>query len=116
MSTSSDAFLRDPNRACLNAPLDVFVTVGDEADEPPFPTVEARSFCDVCPVRPDCLTYALAHGIDFGVWGGMSAYQRGLLTRKKERKRCPSCGSMDIVLENGSEICLACGVSWEVWN
>jgi hypothetical protein len=116
MSSSSDAFMRNPDRSCVNAPLEVFVTSGDEADEPPFPSEDARYYCDRCPVRPECLMYALDNGVDFGVWGGMSAYQRGLLRRKKERKRCPSCSSTDIVLENGSEICLACGVSWEVWN
>lgn len=115
MNFSSDEFLRDPDRACRDAPLDVFITPGDAADEPPYPTPKAKSFCNFCSVRADCLMYALANDIDFGVWGGMSAYQRELISKKKERKRCPGCGASDIVIENNNEICLACGVSWDIF-
>jgi len=114
MNASSD-FLSDPNRACINEPLDVFITPGDADDEPPYPPPRARQLCNFCHVRAECLMYALDQGIDFGVWGGMSAYQRELVGKKKARKKCPGCSATDIIVENNSEICLACGISWDIF-
>lgn len=111
--------LGDPNwwnwANCRGAPLEVFITPGDDDDEPPYPSPKAKSYCGECWVKANCLKWALDHDIDSGVWGGMSAYQRSQITRRvKERKHCPGCGSTDIVAENKHEICLACGVSWDV--
>jgi WhiB family transcriptional regulator, redox-sensing transcriptional regulator len=36
----------------------------------------ARRFCAECPVRTDCLEYALEHHIEHGVWGGASERER----------------------------------------
>lgn len=32
--------------------------------------------CRGCPVKDDCLSYAVEHGVDFGVWGGLTERQR----------------------------------------
>lgn len=37
---------------------------------------EARTICATCPVRTDCLTYALTHRINHGMWGGLNPIQR----------------------------------------
>jgi len=37
---------------------------------------EAKAVCAGCPVRGDCLEYALAHGERYGVWGGTSEHER----------------------------------------
>ncbi|WP_326811672.1 WhiB family transcriptional regulator [Streptomyces scopuliridis] len=42
----------------------------------------AREICMGCPVRTDCLNHALTVPETQGVWGGMSARQRGQLRRK----------------------------------
>ena len=39
--------------------------------------------CSVCPVRNECLDYALSHRIEDGVWGGLSPKKR----RKVRRDR-----------------------------
>lgn len=44
----------------------------------------AIQVCQRCPVKEQCLQYALDNDIDFGVWGGLTerqrrAYQRRLL-------------------------------------
>ena len=44
-------------------------------------TREAKRICAACPVRADCLEYALARKESFGVWGGLSERERNRLTR-----------------------------------
>lgn len=41
----------------------------------------AVRICDRCPVRSECLDYALELRIDFGIWGGMTERQRRRLLR-----------------------------------
>lgn len=36
----------------------------------------ARKVCQGCPVRAQCLEYALAVGEDFGIWGGLDEDER----------------------------------------
>jgi WhiB family redox-sensing transcriptional regulator len=38
----------------------------------------AKAFCAVCQVVADCLTYAVRTGQEYGVWGGLTAEERGL--------------------------------------
>ena len=46
-------------------------------------TREAKRACRACPVRTECLDYALATDPRFGVWGGLS---------ERERRRAASDG------------------------
>jgi WhiB family redox-sensing transcriptional regulator len=39
-------------------------------------TRQAKALCARCPVRPECLAYALAHDERFGIWGGASERDR----------------------------------------
>jgi WhiB family transcriptional regulator, redox-sensing transcriptional regulator len=39
-------------------------------------TERAKAVCAVCPVRPECLQFALATRQAHGVWGGMSEQER----------------------------------------
>jgi WhiB family transcriptional regulator, redox-sensing transcriptional regulator len=43
----------------------------------------AKSVCAECPVRTDCLDYALAHNERFGVWGGLSERERRLERQRR---------------------------------
>lgn len=36
----------------------------------------ARTVCSGCPVREDCLTYAIEHREKQGMWGGLSPRER----------------------------------------
>lgn len=53
----------------------------ERGDELFFPergasTREAKAVCRSCPVREDCLEYALATGEKFGIWGGLGERER----------------------------------------
>lgn len=43
---------------------------------------EAKSICQRCEVRGDCLDYALGHDERFGVWGGLSERERRKIKRR----------------------------------
>lgn len=44
-------------------------------------TREAKKICLDCPVRAECLEYALANEERFGVWGGLSERERRKLKK-----------------------------------
>lgn len=53
-----------------------------------FPEVSARDaakrtkeFCRNCPVKAQCLDFALRNNEQFGIWGGTSVTERRLLRR-----------------------------------
>ena len=43
----------------------------------------AQRMCAECPVRAECLEYALEHRIDQGVWGGASERERRRILRRR---------------------------------
>ena len=46
-------------------------------------TWEARRVCAGCPVRAECLDYALLHDERFGIWGGESERSRRRLKHSR---------------------------------
>jgi len=44
--------------------------------------IEAENICEKCPVRLDCLVYAIENKIDDGIWGGY-----GERARQRIKKR-----------------------------
>lgn len=46
-------------------------------------TREAKEVCKGCPVRPECLEYALKTGQKFGIWGGLSERERRRIRRQR---------------------------------
>ena len=43
--------------------------------------------CDRCEVRQQCLEYAVAEGIEIGVWGGLTERQRRAYIRQLGQRR-----------------------------
>ena len=43
----------------------------------------AQRVCAECPVRAECLEYALVHRIEHGVWGGASERERRRILRRR---------------------------------
>jgi Transcription factor WhiB len=65
--------------ACAELELDVvdsmfFPSRGQSGKAP-------RALCATCPVRAECLDYAVVAGEEFGIWGGSSERERRRLKR-----------------------------------
>lgn len=50
--------------------------------EPPNSGFQAKKLCVRCPVKDECLDYAMTNNEKFGVWGGLSAHERKKLRRR----------------------------------
>jgi WhiB family redox-sensing transcriptional regulator len=59
------------------SPADFFPSDGVGVDQ-------ARKVCAQCPVRVECLEYALTYRIDHGVWGGCSERERRRILRARK--------------------------------
>lgn len=54
---------------CQRGPLDAMYVRGAAQHQ-------AKRLCQGCPVRTECLSEALDHRIEWGVWGGMTERER----------------------------------------
>lgn len=71
--------------------------------------------CRMCPIRPECLTFAIETKQEFGVWGGQSEETRTRILTPRNRVKCPGCFSTLVdVSQLGSQHCDSCGLSWNV--
>lgn len=46
---------------------------------------EARTICADCPVKTECLAWAVETNTQFGMWGGLAPHQRQHLRRSRRR-------------------------------
>ena len=84
-------FRRDPGEtgwiehaACLDEDPELFFPVGST---PPAlaQTRRAKAVCTPCPVRGECLRWALDTCQDAGVWGGLDEEERRVIRRQRRR-------------------------------
>lgn len=54
---------------------------GDNRRETPRLYREARRICFSCPVRTDCLEFALEFREEWGMWGGLTRPERNTILR-----------------------------------
>ncbi len=72
--------------ACLDEDPDLFFPVGTTG--PAVAQAEAaKAICRRCPVREECLDFAMTTGQAFGVWGGLTEEERRALRRARSRSR-----------------------------
>lgn len=86
MSTTLDhlpVFPNLPGALCQETDPEIFYPEQGESPE------LAQRVCRSCPVRDECLEFALEHDERFGVWGGLSARQRHKLQREHPRPASP---------------------------
>jgi WhiB family redox-sensing transcriptional regulator len=47
---------------------------------------KAKELCSVCPVRLECLQYAIDNKEEYGIWGGLDEKERGWTRRGRRSK------------------------------
>ena len=67
--------------ACRGSDVDFFPTRGDGAG-----VAACRAICAACPVRAECLEWALAHSERHGVWGGYTVKERIRIKRHRRMR------------------------------
>lgn len=72
---------------CLGAHGDDFFPLGNGGPATEQVAYVRERFCDPCDVRAECLSFALGHGMNDGVWGGTTGGERELLKRRRYRAR-----------------------------
>ncbi len=63
--------------ACTNTPTSTFFVKGRAQEQ------IAKRICDGCCVKSECLEYALAEEIPFGIFGGLAPRERNKIQRIK---------------------------------
>ncbi len=78
--------------ACDGADLDLFFPVG-VAGPARWQISQATAICQGCPVREQCLEYALRTGQDHGIWGGLTPEERRRVRLEEIRDATNSRGA-----------------------
>lgn len=65
----------DGSQACAQSDPELFFPITGQ------PTAPAKHLCSLCPLRRECLAFALTHRV-IGVWGGTSEDDRDRLRRQ----------------------------------
>lgn len=66
---------------CRDLDPNLFFPVGVTGDA--LDQIEAaKQICSACPVREECLEFAITSNQEFGVWGGTSEEERRVLRRQ----------------------------------
>jgi len=65
--------------ACRGEPTDVFFPTSDAQAQ------AAKQICAACPVREECLEFALESRPADGVWGGLTPIERHRLIRRRQK-------------------------------
>jgi len=91
VAPGSPASYDDPNTwrndaLCRGVETDLFFPAGELGEEPVRQAEAAKEVCSRCPVREDCLDYALATDQPFGVWGGTTEGERRAIRRRRRRR------------------------------
>ena len=71
--------------ACLAADPDLFFPAAADA-EAAQETARARRICAGCPVKRQCLDYAMQTGEPTGIWGGTTPQERNAVLRHRTRR------------------------------
>lgn len=62
---------------------------GERWQEREIREAKAKAICAPCPVRVQCLDYALRNSIKNGIWGGLNQEERARERRRRHADRTP---------------------------
>jgi WhiB family transcriptional regulator, redox-sensing transcriptional regulator len=88
--------------ACRSCDPDLFFPVSSSG-LPLEQIAEAKAICAQCPVRSECLAFALRTHQVHGVWGGMSEQERYLIWRRDEQRIDPGVGKDSLQRLQGND-------------
>ena len=71
---------------CRDTDPDLFFPVGTTGNAL-VQIDRAKEVCDQCPVKVDCLDYALETNQDSGIWGGLDEEQRRAIRRQSAARQ-----------------------------
>jgi len=74
-----DAACRGEDAALFFAP-----NYFERKDEKDAREAKAKRYCAVCPVRLQCLEYAIRSREPHGIWGGLNELERRMLLRERQ--------------------------------
>ncbi|WTL15424.1 WhiB family transcriptional regulator [Kribbella sp. NBC_01505] len=74
--------------ACQDEDPELFFPIGTTGPSL-LQTEAAKRICAQCPVRAECLAWALESGQDAGIWGGLTEVERRHL-RQADRQHSPT--------------------------
>ena len=69
----------------MDAPL-FFGPDNEPRPEREIREAKAKAVCQLCPVRVQCLDYALRNSIRHGIWGGLDGEERACERRRRARR------------------------------
>ncbi len=72
--------------ACRDSDPDLFFPIGASGDAIGH-AAAAKAVCRQCPVRADCLEFAMTSNQDSGVWGGATEDERRKMRRSWRENR-----------------------------
>jgi WhiB family redox-sensing transcriptional regulator len=77
-----------PDRAaCVGMDVQLFFAPdGEREQEREIRQARAAAICARCPVRQQCLDYALRNSIRHGIWGGLTREGRARERRRQARR------------------------------
>lgn len=76
-----DDFASSGKQACLNESPELFFSGF------PDDILEAKLVCRECPVVAACKVAAIARNEEFGIWGGTTPEERGIINSGKAHRR-----------------------------
>ena len=73
--------------ACVGKDAELFFGPdGERPQDQEIREAKAAAVCTRCPVRAQCLEYALANSIKHGIWGGLTREGRSRERRRRVRR------------------------------
>ena len=72
--------------ACRGLDALFFGPDGEARPEREIREAQAKAVCQLCPVRVQCLDYALGNSIRYGIWGGLDEQERARERRRRARR------------------------------
>lgn len=72
--------------ACREVDPKLFFPVGTAGPAVEAQVAGAKAICAACPIRGECLRFAVTTNQEYGIWGGLDEHERRDLRRQWRRR------------------------------